>query len=373
MLSDSTSNETLIKLPRPLDLEEKLVTAINKIADPMFVPYLKEAWRCFNAGSYSAAVVLTWCAVMGYLHAIVDRVGKDIFSFHYGKKLDSLADISSVFDDEFIQVCRKMKILELNTNAQLLSWLNLFRRRRGELAHGKWQIPALPEEAVKYIEDAVKFFLQTSFEAHRLSLTTNDIRDLAMKYQDKFDINRIIELIGLVADPENIPKNICHALLDDCRKEPPRNAETLRDIWHAFYAQINKENQSKIIEHAIRVMADTRGLRTRYQDGVWIIKDIFNEDDADLAPLPIQHDGFWRLFRFHIWTRKDLSESEQNAFYAIIYAMLIDEIAQRQNRDPFLRLGEDYRLAEYAPAQYQSMINQALNELRGGSHAKPSA
>lgn len=373
MPSDSTSSEIIVELPRPLVREERLAKAINKIADPMFVPYLEEAWRCFNVGSYNGTIVWAWCAVMGYLYAIVDNTCKDIFSFHCGKKLDSLTDINSVLDDGFIQVCRKIKILDIDKNVQLSSWLNQFRRRRGELAHGKWQIPALAEEAVKYIEDTVEFFLQTSFKQHRLNLTTNDIRDLAMKYRDEFDITRIAELISFVTDPENIAENICHVLLDDCRKENPRNMRTLRDIWHTSYAQINKENQSKIIEHAIRVMADAQGLRTRCQDGVWIVKAILDEDNADLTALPVQYDGFWRLFRFYIWRRNDLSESEQNAFYAIIYAMLIDEITQRQNRDPFLKIGEDYMIAEYAPAQYQSMINQALNELRGGSHAKPFA
>jgi hypothetical protein len=311
---------------------------------------------------------------MHYLHALVNRLGKDVFAFRCGKKPESYDDIESILDAEFIQTCVKIHILHLDINVSLLAWLNQFRIRRGELAHGQWQRAASREEAVQYVEEAADYLLGVSFETHDLKLMSEDIHDLAVKYQGEFSSDRISELLDSVADPEKMFDKVCHSLLDDCRKEPARNAKTFREIWHAAYSRIEPQHQPEILAHAIRLMAKTRGLDTKLQDGVQVLDDLYREDEnaIDLRTVPIQEEAFGRLFRLQIWTRPDLAESERNTFYAIIHAMLLDEIAQREHRDPMLKLNEDRIIAEHAPPQYQAMINQALEELKGVSHANLS-
>lgn len=349
--------------PPPLCLEERVVKAINRAADREFVSYLEEAWRCFNTGSHGAAIVWTWCGVMKYLHRVVTNVGTDVFKFRYDKTLEPDSDIGQILDGDFIVTLEKTKLLGLDSNVGLKSWLHNFKKRRDDLAHGNWENPASREEAARYIQEAVERLLGTSFRSHRLRLECVDIRDLAMKYKYDFVSARIVELMDSVMDKERLP-NVAHQLLDDCRNDAAKNERTLRNLWHAIFATIESHEQPEIISHAIRLIAESRGIPTNPKSSPTVI--VQEPDANDIRPQSFNEDACWRLFRLDIWQIGNLTDHQRRDFYYVILDMLESELRRKETSGStrYIRFNEGSPILKHALTSFKEKVTNAIACLR---------
>ncbi len=178
----------------PMENEARFISAINQIADLEFVPYLREAWLCYVSQTYNASLIWIWCAVSCYIRAVVQHVGEDLFRFHFDGAYESLERVN---DEQLLETCRKMGLLGFLDPARF-GWVNDFRTRRNDLAHGKWNELATPKIVTDFAEGAVRNLLCRSVKEHDLSVDTATLYEFVKFYTSPLNEERAAALIILV-------------------------------------------------------------------------------------------------------------------------------------------------------------------------------
>lgn len=105
--------------------------------EPYVHHYLKQAFECFKAGAYDAAIVMAWSATVAHLEQAINKIGSDVFQYCFRKEYPDRKKLPStpgnlVGEDDraFVQVCKQMRFLRVASDD-----LHRFRERRNQSAH----------------------------------------------------------------------------------------------------------------------------------------------------------------------------------------------------------------------------------------------
>ncbi len=340
----------------PLENEARLIAAINQVADPELAPYLREAWQCYTNQAYNSAIIWIWCAASCYIRSVVRRVGEDIFQFRLGVTYESLERVN---DEQLIETCRAMGILGLSDSTRF-GWIDDFRMRRNDLAHGQWQEVATPNTVVDLAEGAVQNFLARSIRDHVLAVDTTTIYDMIRSRSSPVDPQRAEALSGAVTDQDNL-LNFCHRLIGLYVSGEAANLENVRLVWRATYQRLDITQRETVIRRAIQDTARPLGLHARFDADRWLV-DLMPEEEARKVR---SEERFRAMLDIGLWMDVDLPEIHREGYYEIFLRFLQDEVERKQTPEGGSDIPPRYfrRIREHAPERYMTRVNELVAQL----------
>ncbi len=400
MATDS-ANPPLVK--NLLDLEARLATAINQVADAEFTPYLKEAWHCFNSGAQSATILCTWSAVSAYVKRAVLNValGKELFAFRCGnlkKKPHRSQDTEeeqgvvtktgelnwqSIGDTKMIETCREMGILRLDeSHSVVYDWSITALKRRNEIAHDPWALESSDEfqareEVVQYVEGAVRHFLSTSVTKH-ISANVATILEFIRHQETEIPNEQRTALANGLVNPDDI-LFFYNGLYSTYRSPRDRNnKENAKAFLPLVYEKLGDRQCEIFANRGVEEMAHTVGYHAELRGNRWIYSQRCEKRGDQDVPIAPSEPEFSDLLALKIWTDRRLSIHHRKGFYKAIVHFLDWEIEEKKTTDLSARQFNDLR--EFAPNKvYRTMVEKRRTELQqpvnlqGVSHDNPSS
>jgi hypothetical protein len=149
-------------MPGPV-LLSRVEAVLQSACEPDVCHYLDEAYKCFRAEAYNAAVVMAWCGVIAYFRLLVSQIGVPFLAYHcwalkqkekddQGRELESFDrwqvdfNLREVPDRNLLEALERMRLVQASD-------LIVFRQRRNSFAHPDNEF-ASEQEAVELIEMA---------------------------------------------------------------------------------------------------------------------------------------------------------------------------------------------------------------------------
>lgn len=335
--------------------EARLVSAINQIADPDFVPFFREAWRCYVSQAYNAALVSTWCAISRYIRTVVRNIGEEVFEQWFGKDYESLDLLG---DEMLIETCKLRNILGLSDNIALFGWLNDFRKRRNNVVHGVvWEPAVLPSIVVDLAEEAIRNLFSRSVHEHALAVDTTTIYEMIKSRPKPFNQERMEKLVDAVTNQDGI-ENLCHRLVSLYVDGGAANLENVLLAWRAVYRRLTEVQRDGVIKHHIRDMARSLGLKASVREGSWLIETLLGHVESSEVQ-------FLALLDIDLWMDPNLPQNDREGYWEIFCRFLKDELSRGEHGESGSNIPQKYfkKIRECAPEHYKEQVKELVGQL----------
>jgi hypothetical protein len=135
-------------------LRQRFKAVTNRAVEPLVRQYMEEAYRCFVAEAFNAAVVMIWNAVAYYLRQVVESISVAFFQHNYRvlHNQNPPDELWRINDNLFMQACDRAGIL-----SDVIPALDRPRDRRNHCAHPSGIFVSVDEtlELAESISDVV--------------------------------------------------------------------------------------------------------------------------------------------------------------------------------------------------------------------------
>ncbi len=243
-------------MPDPA-LARRIAAVVETTCEPDVRRYLEEAYKCFMAEAYSAAVVMAWNAVACHMRHVVEKIGEAFFAYHYSAvhKGNPPKSMRDVHDSHLVTTCKRMGVLPSDPVHIAVDTL---RNRRNDCAHPTGLFAS--EEELVDLLDKLCIYLRQSVSDVRLSPQAA----LEFIMDEEQNEQEILQIVAWVH--ESHCEQLAHHMLTMFLTNEDVDTSRLEVLWKRLWERVDDEGRRHLwvrLEHAVQqALDDENRLRT---------------------------------------------------------------------------------------------------------------
>jgi len=323
-------------MPDPVSLS-RVECVVQSACEPNVRRYLDEAYKCFRAEAYNAAVVMAWCGVIAYFRLLVSQIGVPFLAYHYWalkRKNDHESEhgsfdqwqvdfnLKEVPDRNLLEALQRMHLVEVSNLAVL-------RQRRNSFAHPDNEF-ASEQEAVGLIETA-NVVCHRTVSRERISHLA-DVVGYAKATSDKLAAQRIGWWIEDTSCLE-----LAHGVLTAYLYDEEANVAGLLGLWYGLWWRLTEQQTASLWDRLECAVEDAVG-------NLSILRSLY--DLTDLV----------------IWPRPDTENKSRDRIAEIYIAWLENRVSTNEFGGPDIDLAR--RLRQHLPCNIRQKLQIIVEDMK---------
>jgi hypothetical protein len=307
-------------------LRQRFEAVVNSATEPLVRQYLEEAYRCFMAEAFNAAVVMIWNAVAYYLRQVVESISVAFFQHNYRAlhNQNPPDELWRINDNLFMQACNRAGIL-----SDVIPDLDRLRDRRNHCAHPSGIFVSV-DEALELAE-SIGHVVSRRVAEERL---TNPaiLREFARNASEP-DAEGIAKWVW-----EDLCPQLAHDLLTIFeRNDDVTDVSGIIGLWRGLWNRVDEADRQRLWDRIERIVQNT-------------LRDV---DGALRTPE--------ELVRLIVWPAPD-AECPPRDRIGELFVTWLEGLAQ-SGRFKAVDMDLARELRQYLPSYLRERLNYVLQEM----------